>query len=40
MSQEQSKELSVLEELRKFMESRVVFTAVELGIFDLIDQRK
>ncbi|MCX7822580.1 MAG: acetylserotonin O-methyltransferase [Syntrophobacterales bacterium] len=29
----------ILEELRKFMESRAVFTAVEFGIFDLIDRK-
>lgn len=38
MSQEQSQELLVLEELRKFMESRAVLTAVELGVFDAIDR--
>jgi len=38
LDQEESKALQVLDGLRHFMENRVVFTAVELGIFDFIEQ--
>jgi len=38
LDQEERKALEVLDGLRHFMENRVVFTAVELGIFDFIER--